>query len=103
MEGTFDRETTPATLRLEGELEIGDAGELQARLLEALALGQPIRLQLEGITAVDVTGLQLLTAAERAARSRGVAWEVSGILPESLRQPAEDAGWERVPFAGDAA
>ncbi len=103
MEGTFDRSTTPATLRLEGSLEIGDAAGLQARLLEALAAGEPIQIVLEGVTGLDVTGLQLLTAAERAAQARGVAWVRSGRIPEALRQTAEEAGWERVPFAGDAA
>ena len=103
MDGTFDRNTRPATLRLRGELEVGEAAELQARLLEALVLGEPIQVDLEGVTRVDVTGLQLLTAAERAAASRGAGWVRSGALPESLRHAAEEAGWERIPFAGEAA
>jgi anti-anti-sigma regulatory factor len=103
MEGTFDRSTTPATLRLEGNLEIGSAAELQSRLLEALAVGEPIRIVLEGVTGLDVTGLQLLTAAERAAQARGAAWVRSGAMPERLKRTADEAGWERVPFAGDAA
>ena len=103
MAGIFDRSTTPPTLRLEGELEIGDAAELQVRLLEALGLDQPIQVVLEAVTAVDVIGLQLLTAAEQSARARGRAWVRSGGVPESLRRTAEEAGWEQVPFAGDAA
>jgi ABC-type transporter Mla MlaB component len=103
VEGIFDRSTTPATLRLSGDLEIGDAGDLHAALLEALTSGQAIQVALEAITRVDVTGLQLLTAAEGAARARGTAWVRSGALPDCLRRAAEDAGWERVPFAGDAA
>jgi anti-anti-sigma regulatory factor len=102
VKGTFDRSTTPATLRLEGGLEIDSAAELQARLLEALHAGEPMAVGLEGITEVDAIGLQLLTAAERAARARGGAWVRSGSLPESLRRAAEDAGWERVPFEGEA-
>lgn len=102
MEGIFDRSTTPVTLRLTGELEIGEAAELQARLLEALALGEPIQLAMEAVSGVDVTGLQLLTAAERAAAARGGPWVRSGALPESLRRAAEEAGWNEVPFAGDA-
>ncbi|MGA8530543.1 MAG: STAS domain-containing protein [Acidobacteriaceae bacterium] len=101
MKGRFDRSTTPATLRLGGDLAIDSAADLQAQLLEALASGEPTQVELEAITEVDVTGLQLLTAAERAAQARGVAWIRDGAMPESLRQAAEDAGWERIPFAGD--
>jgi anti-anti-sigma regulatory factor len=96
-----DRSTAPRTLRLEGELEIGSAAELHARLLEALAPGEPVQLEMEAVTRVDLTGLQLLAAAEQAAQARGVAWVRSGVLPESLRRTAEESGWERVPFAGD--
>ncbi len=100
MEGTFDRETTPATLRLEGELEIGDAGELQARLLEALALGQPIRLQLEGITG---GGCDWIAAADgRGTRGPVLAWRGrSAAFCESLRR--REDGDRTSPFAGDAA
>jgi anti-anti-sigma regulatory factor len=89
-------------LRLAGELEIGSAVELKAQLLEALALGQPIQLELEAVTAVDLTGLQLLTGAERAARVRGVRWVRSGTSPQALQRVADEAGWERVPFAEEA-
>ena len=103
MEGTLDRNTTPARLRLQGDLVIESAVELQALLQEALRSGEPTQLDLEGVTQVDVTGLQLLTAVERAAEARGLAWVRSGAVPESLRQAVEDAGWERVPFSGEMA
>jgi anti-anti-sigma regulatory factor len=102
VEGILDRSTTPPTLRLGGELRIDSAAELQTRLLEALAFGQPIQVALEAVTGLDVSGLQLLTAAESAAERRGGAWLRNGAVPESLRRTAEEAGWERVPFAGNA-
>lgn len=102
MDRTFDRSTTPATLRLAGTLVIESAAELQAALLEALAPRLPVAVEMEGVTAVDITGLQLLAAAERAAEARGLAWVRGGALPESLRQTAEEAGWEPVPFASHA-
>lgn len=101
MDGRFDRSTTPVRLRLGGDLAIESAADLQAQLLEALASGDPIQVELEAVTEVDISGLQLLTAAERAAQARGIAWIRGGALPASLRQAAEDAGWERIPFVGD--
>lgn len=77
--------------------------DLRAQLQEALASGEPARLDLLGVTRVDVTGLQLLAAAERAAAARGIEWVRSGEMPESLRRAAEEAGWEPAPFAGEAA
>ncbi len=102
MQATFDRSTTPTTLRLEGELEIDSAAELQAQLVEALSPGEPIQIAMESVTAVDITGLQLLTAAERAVQARGLAWVRSGEMPECLRRTAAEAGWEQLPFTGDA-
>jgi anti-anti-sigma regulatory factor len=101
VEATVDRSTAPWTLRLVGDLEIGNAAELHARLLEALASGEPIQVEMEAVTGVDLTGLQLLAVVERAAQARGVAWVRSGVLPESLRRTAEESGWAQVPFAGD--
>lgn len=101
MRGIFDRKTTPATVRLEGELIIDCAAELQAQLREALASGAPIQLDFAGVTQVDVTGLQLLTAAERAAKASGVVWVRSGAVPECLLRAVEEAGWEGIP--GEAA
>lgn len=103
MEATLDRSTTPATLRFHGELVIENAADLQMRLREALAAGEPVELDLAGVTQVDVTGLQLLTAAEQAVQALGLAWVRSGAVPKSLLQAAEDAGWEPIPFAGEAA
>lgn len=102
MQATFDRSTTPATLRLAGALEIDSAAELQAHLIEALSPGEPIQIVMDAVTAVDITGLQLLTAAEKAVQARGLAWTRSGEVPECLRRTAEAAGWKRLPFAGDA-
>ena len=101
MEGTLDRSTNPKTLRLGGELTVDSAAELQARLGEAVAMAEPVEVNLEAVTQVDVTGLQLLTAAERAAEARGVPWRRSGAVPEGLRRAVEEAGWERIP--GEAA
>lgn len=101
MEAILDRSTTPAMMRLRGEVIIDHAAQLQERLGEALASGEAVLVDLAGITQVDVTGLQLLTAAEQAAEARGVAWERWGAVSESLQRTADEAGWERVPFAGE--
>lgn len=102
MSVSFDAGTTPPTVRLEGVVDIGSAGELKERLLEALVTGAATEVALEGMTGLDVTTLQLLSAAETAARIRGIEWKRRGDLPASLRAVSEEAGWPGIPLTGQA-
>ncbi len=65
----FDRSEVPGMIRLDGEIDIGCAAELKSVLEEALAVkgdvSDPARISLAQVTAMDVTAVQLLWAAQR--------------------------------------
>jgi anti-anti-sigma regulatory factor len=92
---TVDRDETRWLIRLDGEFNVTSAAELKKLLLEGLASGKELRLDLEGASEIDVTVLQLLWAAGRA--SAGV---VSGVS-EAAAIIARDAGFERFPGKTD--
>ena len=68
MRVTIDQSEALCLIRLEDDINITSAAELKKLLLEALASGRELRVDLERATELDVTALQLFWAAERAAR-----------------------------------
>jgi anti-anti-sigma regulatory factor len=99
----FDRSGGAGVIRLEGEIGIADAARLKEVLLEALRPGGEAKIALEGATGLDVTAVQLLWAAERAAQASGVPLALEGSFPEKLRNQLGEAGFERLPFADQGA
>jgi len=99
----FDRASTPGVIRLEGEVGIAEAGALKEVLVEALRERRQARISLKTATGLDVTAVQLLWAAEREAHASGIVLALDGPVPEALRIPLRAAGFERFPFADDAA
>lgn len=89
---TFDPDTQPRRIRLEGEIDIAAAADLKRLLEEALRAGCGIRVALEKTTGVDVTVLQLLWAAGREARTSGQVFETDGCVPESVSATMREAG-----------
>lgn len=51
-----------APLKIEGELTVFTVHELKSRLLAALGEGQPLQIDLGGVSEVDGAGIQLLLA-----------------------------------------
>jgi len=94
---TLDQSGEQCLVRLEGEINIASAAELKKLLLEALASGKALSVELEAATGLDVTGLQLLWAAEREARGSGVQFGLKGRVPEEIAATACDAGIEKLP------
>jgi anti-anti-sigma factor len=91
---TLDQNEGQCLIRLEGEVDISSAAELKKLLLEALASGRGLRMDLERTTELDVTALQLLWAAEREARGSGVGFSVLGRVPEEISAALSDAGFK---------
>jgi hypothetical protein len=98
----FDRGSAPPTIRLDGVIDIGCAGELKAVLGEAIASGADAEIAVDDVTALDATAIQLLWAAERAGASAGVRLHLASSWPESVASTLRDAGFARLPFAPDA-
>ena len=94
---TLDQSEAVCLVRLEGEIGIASAAELKKLLIEALASGRELRVDLERAAELDVTALQLLWAAEREARGSGVGFALAGRVPEAISAAAGDAGFETFP------
>lgn len=54
-------------LAIQGELTIFTAADLRQQLLDALASGQEVDVDLSEVSEIDSAGLQLLVAAKREA------------------------------------
>ena len=98
---TLDQGEGRCIIRLDGEINIGSAAELKKLLLQALACGGELRLDLEHATELDVTAWQLLWAAEREARGCGSGFTLSGPVPGEISAAVVDAGFETFPVGVD--
>ncbi len=82
-------------LRVGGELTIPFAGEFTAALLDAFDTAGRVLVNLEGVSAVDITGLQLLCSAHRTACAREKGFDVEGLVNPVLAEAAVLAGFRR--------
>ena len=94
---TLDQSPSVCLLRFEGEINIAFAAELKKLLLEALASGRDLRVDMEHATELDVTALQLLWAARRQAKNSGTALGLARPIAEEILAAASDAGFEKFP------
>ena len=92
---TMERQEDHALIRLEGECNVTSVAELKTILLEGLASGKDLRLDLERVEEIDITVMQLLWAAGRAAERMGAGVEIR--VSEAAGRAARDAGFERFP------
>ncbi len=94
---TLDHGEGDCLLHLDGEINIASAAELKALLIEALASGKDLRVDLERATQLDITALQLLWAAERKAAGAELRFTVAGSVPQELADAVAEAGFEKFP------
>ena len=99
MQVTCEEDQAFSLIRLQGDVNVSSAAELKQLLLRALARGKGIDVDLGSVTEVDVTALQLLWAAERAAKTRGVKLSFVERWPEALASTLAEAGFENFPFS----
>jgi len=85
-------------IRLEGQVNLASATELKTLLLDWLASGKDLALDLERVEEMDITILQLLWAAGREAAGRGAG--MVGRLSEAAAMTARDAGFSPMPGLG---
>ena len=91
---TLQQDESHCLIRLEGQVTLTSAADLKTLLLEGLATGKGLELDLERADEIDVTILQLLWAGAREAASQGVGivWRAS----EAATAAARDAGFDRM-------
>lgn len=95
MPWTVDRDETCWLIRVEGDCGMTSAAELKDLLLGGLASGKELRMDLEHAGEIDISFLQLLWAAERAASE-----SVSGftaLVSGAAGSLARNAGFEAFP------
>lgn len=84
-----------STIRLEGGIDIASAAEFKKLLLIAFESGKDIQLAFDGVTDLDVTAVELIWAARRAVEGAGVAFTLSGGVPESVTSTLCKAGLQQ--------
>lgn len=98
-EMTERQERGATVVALNGELDFGTVGQVQARLAELRDTGHATLLDLDGLTFMDSTGIRLvLTACEDAGRT---AWSFRVTRgSERVRRVLEAAQViDRLPYA----
>lgn len=76
--------SSPATLRIEGEMNIYRAQELKQALIAPLQPGVALEVDLSAVTELDTVGLQLLMLAKRTAEKQQGALRLVGHSPAVL-------------------
>ena len=79
-------------LEISQDLTVQNAVDLKASLLDALAGEGALELDLTGVRAIDLAGLQLLCATAREARARGVELTARGV-EDLVHETARGAGF----------
>jgi anti-anti-sigma regulatory factor len=96
---TLEQHATDWLLRLEGQVNLASAGELKTLLLQWSAGGQHagtnLEMDLERVEEIDITILQLLSAAVREAGRNGV--RVTARASSEVIAAVRDAGFDRIP------
>ena len=96
---SVDRNESCWLIRLEGDIGVAVAAELQTLLIEGIASGKELWLDLERAGRIDITVLQLVWAA---ARERGNGRGIVQRLSDQADGIARDAGFPAFP-GGQAA
>lgn len=98
---TVGSDGSAGTLALSGGLTIQRAQELKAALVEATGKAERIVLNLEQVSEVDLSAIQLLCAMHRHLQENGKKLTLSGKLPESFLAAVEIAGYKNCSGEGD--
>jgi len=80
-------------LSLEGELTVSNAVALRERFLKALGQSDQVEIDLAGVSAVDLAGLQLLCAAHRTAAAQGKTLTLKDGQVPALQQARTMSGF----------
>lgn len=95
MDITSERDGDVQCLHLEGELTIYCAMAVKEALLDALGEAPELALDLQGVTEIDTSGVQLLVAAAREAANTGKQLRLrsSSAAVRSLIELYDLGGW----------
>ena len=95
MSVTMERNESHLLIRLEGAVNLTSAAELKGLLIEGLASGSELVLDLESADEIDITVMQLLWAAGREAARTGARVEIR--MSEAAGVAMRAAGFDCYP------
>jgi anti-anti-sigma regulatory factor len=90
----MEQSETKSIVRLDETVSIESAAELKECLLEVLNVRKDIEISLAQVKNLDITAMQLLWAAEHAAKALGIGFRFLGPLAEEVSLSLSDAGFE---------
>lgn len=90
---TLEMTKAGSRIEIEGSNDIATAAELKVALQSAVNAAKPVTVSLRSATYLDVTAMQLLWAAERAAKGAGVVLNAEDELSDSVTDVIRDAGF----------
>ncbi len=99
---TLEQDGALCLIHLDGEINIAHAAQLKQLLVEALKMKKNMQLDVEQVTDLDITALQLLWAADREAKKLRLGLTVTGRIPDEIAAAAVDAGFEGFPITAEA-
>ncbi len=82
-------------VRLEGELNIQEAGRLRELLLQAFGEVQELSLDLEGVTEADTACLQVLCSAHKSFLTANKTLTTTGVPAAPFIRTVDDSGYRR--------
>lgn len=99
---TETQEGDAVVVALAGELDLGNVGDVQARLDALRAEGRPTILDLDELSFLDSTGIRLLLTACEAAQEEGWSFHVTRGSQSVRRVLTAARVAERLPYADRA-
>lgn len=87
------REEDRTRLCFDGELTVHNAAAIREGILQALGQSEEVEIDLEGVTAVDLAGLQLLCSAHRTAEAEGKTLLLESRSKSILREVRRASGF----------
>ena len=88
-----------SVVRLAEPITLSCAGELHKLLVEAVGAKRSLALDLEGVSELDTSGVQLLYAAWQAAERAGIPFSCEGRIPAVVRNAFLETGLDAFPLA----
>ncbi len=79
-------------LSFQGRLTVDRASEIKKQFQDAVGKGDPIEVDVEGATEIDITFFQLLFAAHKAALASGRRFTLSPDHPPIMKRALAEAG-----------
>ena len=99
-EMTIERRQDPEApgtleLKLSGSVNIAQAAGFKEALLEALGAASELRLDLSGVSEIDLTGLQLLCATHQSALACEKRFSITDGASQAYLDTVDNAGFRR--------